>query len=77
MSVTAHKIRQTFHVQYDMTLGDGLITDFLETEAGDKITTESLLPIEVEQFGDNVVKIRAHKIGRNTFIATNRRITGG
>ena len=76
MSVTAHKIKQTFHVSYDATFGTGFITDELETEAGDIVTTESLLPIFLE-FESDVTRLQAHRIGRNTFIATNKRITGG
>ena len=77
MSLTAHKIRQTFHVSYDAIIGEANIVDELQTEAGDTITTESLLPITTEYFETGIIRLRAHKVGRNSFIATNRRITGG
>ena len=77
MSVTVRKPRQTFHVSYDAVIGEGTIVDNLQTEAGDTITTESLLPITTEEFVTSVIRLQAHRVGRNTFIATNRRITGG
>ena len=85
MSVTAHKIQQTFHVDLDQEFGIRAITDTLKTEAGDVITTEidfglvsgGQFPLETEEFEASVVWITAHKTGHNSFIATNQRITGG
>ena len=76
MSVTAHRITHTFHVDYDIVFTGRRMAAILETEAGDVITTESLLPIEIEFEGD-AQAVRAQKIGYNTFIAVNTRITGG
>ena len=76
MSVTAHKIAQIFHVSYtDLLFTTRPVIDALQTELFDDITTEALDVIEIEYEGDAII-LNAHKIKRNAFIATNKRITG-
>ena len=72
MSVTAHKIRHTFHVNYNLNREIKLITDTLKTESGDIIQTELLDVLETERFEGTAQILRAHKVGHNTFVATNR-----
>ena len=70
MSRTAHKIQQTFHVDYNVVfeerLGPG---DVLQTELFETITTEGLLPLAQENILGRVNVLRAQKVGHNTFIA--------
>ncbi len=69
MSVTAHRSNHTFHVDYEsVTFGKRPLKDFLYTNTGFLITTETLLPIEIEFTGDTIL-LGAHKTGHNRFTA--------
>ena len=52
MSILAHKIRQSFHVNYNnMLLAERVLTDSLLTESSQELLTEASAPIHSERFG--------------------------
>ena len=77
MSNTAHDMTQTFHAEYDITgFTSAPLSLILETELFAEITTESLLPIEVEGVtGDTVtIQLKAYKLKQSVFIAVGGNI---
>ena len=72
MSVTAHKITHTFHVNYGLERVTKQMTEHLETELFAVITTELLDALETELHLGTAELVRSHKTGHNTFVATNR-----
>lgn len=67
---TAHKIDNTFHVSYNISLGSGQIVEIIQDETGTDILDELSRQIlsELRDIEDAKL-LEAHKIGMNTFVA--------
>ena len=69
VSLTAHKVNNTFRVQYGSGFFEAPFFPVLQTELFEDITTELLEVILLDGQTTDTVTLSAYKVKRNTFIA--------